>query len=53
MKNCICLLVALMLCLSMAVPAFAAEDNFVPSIGYKDGPEIVKGSRKIRMSLTV
>jgi hypothetical protein len=34
-----------MLCLSMAVPAFAAEDDFVPSIGYKDGPEIIKGEQ--------
>ncbi len=24
----------------LACPAFAAEDTFVPSIGYKDGPEI-------------
>ena len=45
MKKVICLLVVLMLCLSMAVPAFAAEDDFVPSIGYKDGPEIIKGEQ--------
>jgi hypothetical protein len=39
------LLIVLMLCLSMAAPAFAAEDDFVPSIGYKDGPEIIKGEQ--------
>lgn len=43
MKKVICLLIVLMLCLSMAAPAFAAEDDFVPSIGYKDGPKIIKG----------
>ena len=46
MKKFVCLLVVLMLCLSMAVPAFAAEDDFVPSIGYKDGPEIIKGEQE-------
>jgi hypothetical protein len=45
MKKFVCLLVVLMLCLSMAIPAFAAEDDFVPSIGYKDGPEIIKGEQ--------
>ena len=45
MKKVICLLIVLMLCLSMAVPAFAAKDDFVPSIGYKDGPEIIKGEQ--------
>ena len=45
MKKVICLLIVLMLCLSMAAPAFAAEDDFVPSIGYKDGPEIIKGEQ--------
>ena len=41
MKKVICLLIVLMLCLSMAAPAFAAEDDFVPSITYKPNPEIV------------
>ena len=45
MKKVICLLIVLMLCLSMAAPAFAAEDDFVPSISYKDGPEIIKGEQ--------
>ena len=41
MKKIICLLVALMLCLSIAAPAYAAEDTFVPSISAKDSPELV------------
>lgn len=40
MKKLICLLAVLALCLSMGIPAFAAENDFVPSIGYKDGPGI-------------
>ena len=40
MKRFVSLLVALVLCLGMAVPAFAATDTFVPSIGYKDGPDV-------------
>lgn len=30
----------LAICLSLICPAFAAEDDFVPSISYKDGPEV-------------
>ena len=41
MKRMICLVIALMLCASLVVPAFAAEDSFVPSITYKPVPEIV------------
>ena len=40
MKKMICLLTALLLCCSFAMPAFAAADAFVPSITYKDGPEV-------------
>lgn len=40
MKKLICLLAVLALCLSMGIPAFAAKNDFVPSIGYKDGPGI-------------
>lgn len=40
MRKIICLLTALLLCASLVCPAFAAENTFVPSIGYKDGPEI-------------
>lgn len=39
MKRVVSLLIALVLCLSLAAPAFAEE--FVPSITVKDGPEIV------------
>ena len=40
MKKYLALFVVLALSLTMALPAFAAEDVFVPSIGYKDGPTI-------------
>ena len=40
MKRITCLICALMLCLTLAVPAFAASGTFVPSITYKDGPEV-------------
>ena len=40
MKKFLCLLMVLVLCLSIAVPAFA-ETGFVPSITYKPNPEIV------------
>lgn len=45
MKRVLSLLVVLTLCLSMAIPAFAAENEFVSSIGYKEGPEIIKGEQ--------
>lgn len=41
MKRVIVILLLLALCLSFLLPAFAAED-FVPSIGYKDGPQIIE-----------
>ena len=41
MRKIICLLAVLMLCVSIAAPAYAAEDVFVPSITVKDSPEIV------------
>lgn len=40
MRKAICVIAALVLCLSLAVPAYAAEGEFVPSITYKEGPEI-------------
>lgn len=40
MRRIVCLLTVLLLCAALACPAFAAEDAFVPSISYKDGPEI-------------
>ncbi|MBQ8621409.1 MAG: hypothetical protein IJ422_03745 [Oscillospiraceae bacterium] len=41
MKKVVALLLMLMLCISLACPAFAAENDFVPSITYKGEPEIV------------
>ena len=41
MRKVICLLTVVLLCVSLIAPAFAAEDDFVPSITYKPEPEIV------------
>ena len=41
MKKVISLCIALVLCLSLAAPAFATESGFVPSITYKPDPEII------------
>ncbi len=42
MKKLTCLLLALAVCLSIAAPVFATEnEDFVPSITYKPSPEIV------------
>lgn len=38
MRKAICLMIALLLCVSMTLPVFAAKTSFVPSITYKDGP---------------
>ena len=40
MRKVICLLIVLLLCASLVLPAFAAEDGFVPSITYKPNPEL-------------
>lgn len=40
MKKLICIAAVLAISLTLACPAFAAEDTFVPSISYKDGPAI-------------
>lgn len=40
MRRIVCLSIALLVCFSLACPALAAEDPFVPSISYKDGPEL-------------
>lgn len=40
MRRIASVLATLLLLVTLAVPTFAAEDDFVPSIGYKDGPEI-------------
>jgi len=42
MKKVLSILVAMLLCVSLVLPAYAAEDiGFVPSITYKPAPEIV------------
>ena len=41
MKKGIGLLLVLILCISLVSPAYAAEDDFVPSITYKGSPELV------------
>lgn len=41
MKRMICVLVVVLLCFCLVVPAMAAESSFVPSIDYKGGPEII------------
>lgn len=40
MKKGIVAIALLTICLSLVCPAFAAEDDFVPSISYKDGPVV-------------
>lgn len=40
MKKVFCIMAVLVVCLTLLSPAFAAEDTFVPSISYKDSPEI-------------
>ena len=40
MKKIVCLVAVLAICLIFVNSVFAAEDTFVPSIGYKDSPEI-------------
>lgn len=41
MRKLICMLIALVMCLIVVAPAYAAENDFVPSITYKPNPEIV------------
>ena len=43
MKKLISLVLALVMCLSVCGVVYAAEDDFVPSISYKDGPRLVLG----------
>lgn len=40
MKKVFSLAITLALCMSLTISAFAAENEFVPSITYKDGPSI-------------
>lgn len=41
MRRVICLIAVLAMCAALACPVAAATDTFVPSISYKDSPEIV------------
>ncbi len=43
MKKIICCLCAIVMCLGMSFSVFAAGADFVPSISYKDGPDIQEG----------
>ena len=43
MKKVLCAIVILAISFALLCPAFAAENTFVPSISYKDGPDILKG----------
>lgn len=45
MRKIVCLLIVALMCMTMAVSAFAAENTFVPSISYKDGPEVEKAEQ--------
>ena len=40
MKKVLCLLISLVLCIGMVMPVLAAENSFVPSMTYKDGPGV-------------
>ncbi len=46
MKNAMCLLVCLLMCLPLANPAFAAADDVVLVIGYKDAPYVVNAQQQ-------
>lgn len=45
MRKVICLIAVLLMCLTLVLPAAAAGDTFVPSISYKDGPEITEAEQ--------
>ena len=45
MRKVICLIAVLLMCLTLVLPAAAAGDTFVPSISYKDGPEITEAKQ--------
>lgn len=44
MKKTICVLLAVLICAALAVPAVAANNAFVPSITYKGYPELIKAA---------
>lgn len=44
MKKWISCVIAVAMCMVLACPVFAANDTFVPSVSYKDGPDIDKAT---------
>lgn len=46
MKKIVTVLLALLIISTLACPVFAAENQFVPSISYKDGPELDQAQMK-------
>ena len=42
MRKMLCFVLTLLTCAALASPVFAVEGTFVPSISYKDGPELDK-----------
>ena len=56
MKKLICLITALLMCMMVTVPAFAAQDDFVDSIEIKDAPEVedaVVGGESVGSAMVV
>ncbi len=45
MRKILCVILALMACAVLASPVLAAEGTFVPSISYKDGPDLEKAEQ--------
>ena len=45
MRKVICLIAVLLMCVTLVMPAAATGDIFVPSISYKDGPEITEAEQ--------
>ncbi len=45
MKNVMCLMLCLLLVLTLAEPAFAAVDDFVPGVGEKESPVITEAEQ--------
>ena len=46
MRKIVTVLMALLIISTLACPVFAAENQFMPSVSYKDGPELEKAEQK-------
>ena len=46
MRKIVTVLIALLVISSLACPVWAAENQFMPSVSYKDGPELEKAEQK-------